>query len=386
MVAPDDEVGAAVVLAADRVPDRLARAAVAHGRGEGREQHAVLRVVAVQQRAVAVDAHRGRHVVALRLADQRVHEQAVDDLERRLGDVLVRAVDRVAGLEAGHRAPAALGDDPPGVDGIERQARGTTAPGGRRPARRRPGTGRAARRCARRRDAPRRSCRSSARPRAAGRTRRRPRRRARASSRAVLVGERHAVALRRRATASVTGSAHSVPLARRMSSTTRGVVVLAHEAAQRRQCAARPACRGRRPRAARARTVSSDSTPSGRSPTRVTSSPPWGAITGRRSSITRAPRLRCAPGPSLLEIAPARGRRSPRAPRSRVSMRAPGSTGGLVRVADARELLDLTGEGLGVQALHVAARALVDRRVRRGSSTNWPYSSTSSRAFWRVSS
>ena len=121
VVAAHDEVGAAVVLAADRVPHRLARAAVAHRGREGREQHAVLRVVAVEQRAVAVDAHRGRDVVALRLADQRVDQQAVDDLERGLGDVLVRPVDRVAGLEAGHAAPAALGEDPPGVDGIERQ-------------------------------------------------------------------------------------------------------------------------------------------------------------------------------------------------------------------------------------------------------------------------
>ena len=48
VVAPDDEVRAAVVLAADRVPHRLARAAVAHRGGEGREQRAVGRVVVLR--------------------------------------------------------------------------------------------------------------------------------------------------------------------------------------------------------------------------------------------------------------------------------------------------------------------------------------------------
>src|SRR6266702_4384916 len=44
VVAPDDEMRAAVVLAADRMPDRLPRARIAHGRREGREHDAVGRV------------------------------------------------------------------------------------------------------------------------------------------------------------------------------------------------------------------------------------------------------------------------------------------------------------------------------------------------------
>ena len=48
-----------------------------------------------------------------------MQQQAVDGLERRLLDVLVSAVHRVPGLEADHRAPAALGEDPAGIDRIE---------------------------------------------------------------------------------------------------------------------------------------------------------------------------------------------------------------------------------------------------------------------------
>ena len=108
VVAPDDEVGAAVVLAADRVPDRLARPGVAHRGGEHADHRAVLRVVALEQRLVAPHPHVRRDVVGLRRADERVDEQAVDDLERALLDVLVRPVDRVAGLEPDDGPPAAL--------------------------------------------------------------------------------------------------------------------------------------------------------------------------------------------------------------------------------------------------------------------------------------
>ena len=100
VVAPDDEVGAAVVLAADRVPDGLTQPRVAHGRREGGEHDPVVRVVALHQHAVAVHARVGRDVVGLRLTDQRMQQQPVDHLERALGEVLVSAVDRVARLKA----------------------------------------------------------------------------------------------------------------------------------------------------------------------------------------------------------------------------------------------------------------------------------------------
>src|SRR5205823_8607599 len=49
----------------------------------------------------------------LRLPDERMHEQAVDGLERDLRQVLVRTMDRVSRLEADHPLPGALGEDPP---------------------------------------------------------------------------------------------------------------------------------------------------------------------------------------------------------------------------------------------------------------------------------
>ena len=63
-----------------------------------------------------------------------------------------------------------------------------------------------------------------------------------------------------------------------------------------------------------------------------------------------------------------------------------GVVGLLVRVVDAGEALDLAGERLRVEALHVAARALLDARPSTYTSTNGPNSSTISRAAWRVSS
>src|SRR5918996_3857089 len=56
VVSADDEVRAAVVLAADRVPDRLPRAGVAHRGREGGDDDPVAGVVVVDEDAVAVDA------------------------------------------------------------------------------------------------------------------------------------------------------------------------------------------------------------------------------------------------------------------------------------------------------------------------------------------
>ena len=100
------------------MPHRLARAGVAHGRGERGHEHAVGGVVALDQHAVALDACRSRHVVGLRVADERMDQQAVHGLERRLRQVLVRAVDRVARLEADDALPAALGESSARLGGV----------------------------------------------------------------------------------------------------------------------------------------------------------------------------------------------------------------------------------------------------------------------------
>ena len=110
VVAAHDEVGAAVVLADDRVKDSLTRAGVMHLAGVDPEHHVVRVVVVVHEDLVALHPHVSGDVALLGLADQRVDVEAVADLERGLGQVLVRPVDRVAGLEGDDALPAAVGE------------------------------------------------------------------------------------------------------------------------------------------------------------------------------------------------------------------------------------------------------------------------------------
>jgi hypothetical protein len=79
-----------------------------HLRREDAEDDPIVRVVVVHQDLVAAHPNVGGDVAGLGLADQGVDEEAVGDLERALGEVLVRAVDRVAGLEGDDALPAAL--------------------------------------------------------------------------------------------------------------------------------------------------------------------------------------------------------------------------------------------------------------------------------------
>src|SRR5918998_6311195 len=112
VVAADYEVGAAVVLAADGVEDRLSRSAVAHGGREDGEKRPVLRVVLLQDHLVGAHPGVGRDVLGAGLADERVEEQAIHYLQSTLLDVLVGAVYGVARLEADDALPAVLGEHP----------------------------------------------------------------------------------------------------------------------------------------------------------------------------------------------------------------------------------------------------------------------------------
>src|SRR3712207_988392 len=58
VIAPDDQVRATVVLAADRVPDRLARPRIAHSGRERRDDDALSRVVPRDERPVRLDTNR----------------------------------------------------------------------------------------------------------------------------------------------------------------------------------------------------------------------------------------------------------------------------------------------------------------------------------------
>ena len=113
VIAPDDEVGAAVVLAGDGVEDGLAGTRVPHGGGEHAQDDPLGGVVVPQDGLVGGDAHIGGDVVLLSLADQGVEEEAVHDLQRGLLDVLVGAVDGIAGLETHDGSPTPPGEHAP---------------------------------------------------------------------------------------------------------------------------------------------------------------------------------------------------------------------------------------------------------------------------------
>ncbi len=74
VIAPDDDVRASVILAADRVKDRFARTRIAHRRGEYAEHHAVGRIVIAQEFLVRLHSHIRRNVVGFRFADEWMQE------------------------------------------------------------------------------------------------------------------------------------------------------------------------------------------------------------------------------------------------------------------------------------------------------------------------
>jgi hypothetical protein len=106
MVAPDDEVRAAVVLPEKRVQQGLARPGVAHVERVARLDHRAATEVLLDQHGDGARAHLRRDVARLHGAKQRVHQHAVAYLDRRLDQLLVRALHRVACLERGDPAPA----------------------------------------------------------------------------------------------------------------------------------------------------------------------------------------------------------------------------------------------------------------------------------------
>ncbi len=108
VIAADDEVRAAVVLADDRVPQRLARPGHAHREVQQAQLRGLLGIL-LQDLLVAAHARVVIDVARLRHADHRMDQQVRLVLLRRPeGQLLVRAMHRVAGLECDHLAPAKL--------------------------------------------------------------------------------------------------------------------------------------------------------------------------------------------------------------------------------------------------------------------------------------
>src|SRR5215213_6861380 len=111
VVAANDKVCAAVVLAADGVEDRLAGSTVAHRRGEDGQHRPVFGVVASEDRLVGAHPDVGGDVRGAGLSDERVQEQPIHYLQGALLDVLVRAVHWVTGLKTDYTLPAFLRED-----------------------------------------------------------------------------------------------------------------------------------------------------------------------------------------------------------------------------------------------------------------------------------
>jgi hypothetical protein len=108
VVAADDQVAAAVVLAEDRVQERLAGTRVAHVERVAGHGHALLAEVLVDQGVDRLHPDVGGYVTGLQLAHELVDVHAVADLDGDPGQVGVGAVHGIAQLQRRHRVPAAL--------------------------------------------------------------------------------------------------------------------------------------------------------------------------------------------------------------------------------------------------------------------------------------
>ena len=110
VIAANDEMRAAVILANDRVPDGFAWAAHPHGQRQEREHRGVLRIVS-HERLVAADARVVVDVARLGHADDRMDEQVgaffFRGAEREL---VVGAVHWIARLEGDDFRPATLAE------------------------------------------------------------------------------------------------------------------------------------------------------------------------------------------------------------------------------------------------------------------------------------
>src|SRR6185503_8125628 len=123
MIAPDDEMSAAIVLPYDCVKHGFSRARVAHSRGIDRQQRSSLRKVILEHCLVTTHSNIRRNVVGFRLAHQGVQQKAIDHFERALDYVLVRPVNRIPSLKSNNSMPALLLELFPGLFRIEPKRR-----------------------------------------------------------------------------------------------------------------------------------------------------------------------------------------------------------------------------------------------------------------------
>ena len=106
MVATDDKMRAAEILANEGMQQRLARTGIAHLDGIARLNHRSRPEIIVDHRLDRARSHLGRDVAFLQLAEHLMDEDAVHDLHRDFHQILVTAVHRISGLEGGDCRPA----------------------------------------------------------------------------------------------------------------------------------------------------------------------------------------------------------------------------------------------------------------------------------------
>ena len=110
MVAADDQVRAPVVLADDRVPDRLSRPGHAHRERQERKTRRA-RFVSRQDGLVAADTRVVVHVARLCHADDRVDEQVGVGVARSADrELLVCPMHRISSLERHDAGPSCAGE------------------------------------------------------------------------------------------------------------------------------------------------------------------------------------------------------------------------------------------------------------------------------------
>jgi len=116
VIATHDKMRTPVVLAHDGVKNRFARSAVPHGGGIDDQCNPVLRVVVLEECFIGLNYDLVLVISFFLLSEDGVDEEAVDEGECRLLDVLVAYVGGVSRLECDYRPPSKLLEENPGLN------------------------------------------------------------------------------------------------------------------------------------------------------------------------------------------------------------------------------------------------------------------------------
>ena len=117
VVAPHDEMGAAVIFAREGVHYGFARPCIPHRCRKNAKHNSAFGVVSLNHGAVTGYSHLGGNIVLFGFAHKWVQQEPIHYFQRCFLNVFMGAVDRVACLETHYALPAALGKDFSGLSG-----------------------------------------------------------------------------------------------------------------------------------------------------------------------------------------------------------------------------------------------------------------------------